>query len=233
MNLEDLLKNPPLLHQSESGEATTWKLTDDVLHFIHDNVNQYSHTLETGSGLSTIVFGLRSTNHNCIVPNQTEVNRIKQYCNENKILIDKIHFHLNGSEQILPKLEMNDLDLVLVDGRHAFPTPFIDWYYTASKLKVGGIMLIDDTQIFTGALLKKFLLSEPEWSLIRNFVSKTAAFVKVKEYNHSKTWLEQPYVIRNSKYSIQISKIQTALTFLSKGDFSTLTQKLIENFRAK
>lgn len=100
MNLEDLLKNPPLLHQSESGEATTWKLADDVLHFIHDNVNQYSHTLETGSGLSTIVFGLRSTNHNCIVPNQTEVNRIKQYCHENKILIYKIQLKFKVSSSL-------------------------------------------------------------------------------------------------------------------------------------
>jgi hypothetical protein len=39
------------------------------------------------------------------------------------------------------------LDLVLIDGDHAFPASFIDWYYTAEQVKLGGYVIVDDTNL--------------------------------------------------------------------------------------
>lgn len=229
MNLQDLLNSPPQLHQTELGELTSWKLSDEVLSFIDKYVDETTSTLETGAGVSTILFGLKRTNHICIVPDQDLVNRIGKYCKCNQITLEKVVFEIAESEKILPDLKANQLDLVLIDGRHAFPTPFIDWHYTSSKLKVGGIAIIDDTQILTGHILKNFLLSEPEWQLQKSFSSKTAIFKKLKEYKGSKAWTQQPYLMRNS-YLITLAKLHKAFDVLRRGDLPTLTRKFVKAF---
>jgi hypothetical protein len=48
-------------------------------------------------------------------------------------------------------VELDPLDLVLVDGSHSFPQVFfIDWFYTAGALKIGGHLLVDDVHVWTG-----------------------------------------------------------------------------------
>ena len=44
---------------------------------------------------------------------------------------------VSRSQDYLPTAELLALDLVLIDGDWSFPVPFIDWYYTPDKLKVG------------------------------------------------------------------------------------------------
>lgn len=160
------------------------------------------------------------------MPDLKLINRIQSYCQNNHISYSKVTFKAGISERILPSLELDNLDLVLIDGRHAFPTPFIDWYYTCEKLKVGGMMIVDDTQIWTGTILKEFLLSEPEWELTADLSSKTAVFLKIKECTHSKEWLEQPLVINKSRYSIITSKINRAFEALRQGNFGKIFKKV-------
>ena len=222
MSLQLLQQNFPLLHEDPLGKLTSWQVSDTTLKFIEEHINQNSKTLETGAGVSTILFAVKGTSHTCIVPDTKQVNRIRKYCQKNQIYAHKIDFKIDISEKILPSLEINDLDLVLIDGRHAFPSPFIDWYYTCHKLKIGGMMIIDDTQIWTGAVLKQFLLSEPEWELKADLSSKTAVFVKLQEGTHSKNWSEQQFIADKSRYSILTSKV-------SRG-FEILRQKGLRNF---
>ncbi len=40
---------------------------------------------------------------------------------QHQISTQKIDFQIARSEDTLPSLELNELDLVLIDGRHAFP----------------------------------------------------------------------------------------------------------------
>jgi predicted O-methyltransferase YrrM len=198
MNVQNLLQNPPKLHTDEFGQPISWGLSDDVLYFLDKHVSNTFRTLETGAGLSTILFGLIGSQHTCIVPSKDQVDRIKDYCAQHNIPIQNISFEIDTSENVLPRLEINDLDLVLIDGRHGFPTPFLDWYYASPKLKVGGTLIVDDTQIWTGRVLKEFLLLEPEWRLEEEFSNKTAVFKKLKEGSHSKEWNNQPYVFHRS-----------------------------------
>ena len=226
--LQNLLENPPSIHEEGSGQLTSWQLSDEVLHYINENVNEDSITLETGTGISTILFAIKSSHHTCISPCRKQVDRIKKYCQKHQISTDKIDFKIDVSERILPSLNVNELDLVLIDGSHAFPIPFIDWYYTYRKLKVGGKMIIDDTQLWTGLVLKQFLILEPEWRLKKNSPPRSAIFTKIKKYAGTKWHGQQPYIVKNSYFRVLNAKIKRFLWLLGSKKFSKLNQ-LIAN----
>jgi predicted O-methyltransferase YrrM len=196
VSLDELLANPPQLHTDAAGQPISWGLPVDVLRFIDSEIGDGSRTLETGAGLSTIIFALRRAEHTCIVPDQDQVDRIRSYCRDRAIPLDRVTFHLAPSEEVLPRLEDGNLDLVLIDGRHAFPTPFLDWYYAARLMKLGGLVVVDDTQLWTGRVLREFLSLEPEWRLEREF-AKTVVFRKLKDGGHAKEWTDQPFLARN------------------------------------
>jgi hypothetical protein len=178
---------------------TSWQIANEVLEYIEQKVDGESKTLETGSGLTTILIASKGAEHICITPDQGEVDRIRAYCEQRGIPLDKVSFRVDFSERVLPYLKLEDLDLILIDGGHGFPTPFIDWYYTAMALKVGGTLIIDNTELWTGDVLRRFLEAEAEWRLDKHFQTgfQTHVFRKAKEYQH-KDWCYQRYVVRNS-----------------------------------
>jgi len=226
ITLQDLLEDPPRLHRVGSEIAISYQLSDQALQFIDQHVNEASHTLETGAGISTVLFAMKASNHTCVVPAADLVARIRDYCKSSLIPDERIDFQIGMSEKILPSLQADELDLVLIDGQHAFPTPFIDWYYTADKLRVGGILVIDDIHLWTGQVLKNFLLEEPEWSLVEEFSARTAIFKKEKAYSVEKWWGEQPYVVRKSRKLIALSEARYAFRALVRGEFRALIKKV-------
>lgn len=230
MNIQELLENPPLIHEEGSGKMTSWQLSDQVLHFINKNINENSVTLETGAGISTILFALKSSHHTCINPSQEQVDRIKEYCHSHQISTDKIDFQVDFSEKVLPSLDINNIDLILIDGSHAFPIPFIDWYYTYRQLKVGGKMIIDDTQLWTGLVLKQFLTLEPEWRINKNSPPRSAIFTKVKKYTEPKWYAQQPYIVKNSYFLIFAAKIKIFFQLLADKKFDKLSKLIFNQF---
>jgi hypothetical protein len=75
-----------------------------------------------------------------------------------------------------------------------------NWLYCAARLIIGGILVIDDTQLWTGAVLRDFLLLESEWKLEASF-AYGAAFRKIGEFRN-KEWNEQRYVLERSAQSV-------------------------------
>jgi hypothetical protein len=232
MDLQALLDDPPRVHEYK-GQLMVWGLLRSVLDFIDSHVNERSKTLETGSGLSTILFALKGGSHLCITPSQVEVDRIKDYCNQHDISLQHVDFRVDVSEKVLPGLGADELDLALIDGGHGFPIPFIDWYFISSKLKTGGILIIDDVGIWTGRILKEFLHSEPEWKLIESFADKTAIFVKEQSYCPSKEWVEQPYIVqRSDPLERHESKFRRGFRLLRRGEILTFVRKLARELKA-
>jgi len=201
-------------------------LTEEVLNFISEHIDDSSRTLETGCGLSTAVLAFLGAHHICITPAENEIERVRDYCTSNTISTDRITFYPHGSESVLPNLNCEPLDLVLIDGRHGFPAPFIDFYYTADKLKIGGLLVIDDVYLWTGDVLKQLLLLEPEWKLEADFPPRTSVFRKLAEGTQLKEWTQQPYVVINSEYkqtpASPPSYALTALRYIKRGEFSVL-----------
>lgn len=198
MDLTELLLAQPKMHTGPASQPFSWQLADNLLHFIDAHVGAKAKTLEIGAGVSTILFALKGASHVCIVPAEDEVARIKAFCRDHDISLDNLKFEVDRSDRCLPRLDVNGLDLVLIDGAHGFPIPFIDWWYTADRLKVGGLLLIDDTEVWTGYVLKMFLMAEPDWKLEADFAPRSVVFQKVKEDGLGRNEWEQPYVVEQT-----------------------------------
>lgn len=212
-HLNRILAEPPALH----GE-TTYTLVSGALRWI-DALPRPLRTLETGCGLSTIVFALRGDDHVCITPYGTEPEAVQRYCAAQSIDTGGLTFHIQPSELVLPTLQIAPRDLVLIDGSHAFPHVFIDYFYAARLLAVGGTMIVDDVHLWTGKVLRDFLVSEPEWEPTTEWDGRTVAFRKVSELT-SRDWFDQPFVATRS--TPWRARARMTESMLRNRDFATL-----------
>jgi predicted O-methyltransferase YrrM len=165
----------------------------ETARFLLETIGPSSVTLETGAGVSTITFALGGGRHTTVTPNEPETVAIREYAAARGISTAGIRFVAEASEKFLPRLEDTPLDLVLIDGKHAFPWPIIDWFYTADKLKKGGIVVLDDTQLRSVAMLRDFLGADPAWKSAFQS-SKAIAFRKTRDSVHNVPWYMQPFV---------------------------------------
>jgi predicted O-methyltransferase YrrM len=230
MDLTRLLQNPPRVQRTGQGQFVEMGLGEEVLDFISQRIDASSHTLETGCGVSTVLFALAGARHICITPAEHEIQRIKDYCRAENVSVDEIAFYADSSERVLPELACEPLDLVLIDGRHGFPAPFIDFYYTADKLKIDGLLVVDDTWLWTGEVLKQILLSESEWRLEADFAPRTAVFRKLAEGTQTKEWTQQDFVVKHSAFKLNDkspSYLVTAARYIKRGEFSVLGRKIV------
>jgi predicted O-methyltransferase YrrM len=192
MTLDELLTANPQLHD---GGTMSWRASNHLLRFLDTHLRPGDRTLEIGAGVTTILFALKGTHHRAIVPFAQEAKQILVFCDAHGIARHEVSFCIDRSEAALPGLELSDLDLVLIDGAHGFPTPFLDFHYTAGRLKVGGLLVIDDTQLWTGHTLKAFLLQEREWRLEVDLAPRSVVFRKMLPYASGNNETFQPYVM--------------------------------------
>jgi predicted O-methyltransferase YrrM len=174
---------------------SNYGIGDDVLRFIAESVGPESRTLETGAGNSTLTFACRRARHIAITPSADEVRRIEDYAEEQGIDLTTVRFVAKPSEEYLPCSDHADLDLVLLDGKHAFPWPIIDWFYTADRLRRGGLMLLDDIQMRSVSVLVEFMRADPGWEFCQDFSGKTAMFRKAKDCVLDVAWHMQPWTV--------------------------------------
>lgn len=178
--LSKLLAAQPKLHRHE-GESYDWHIQESTLEWLAVNVKSHFHTLETGTGYSTVIFSATGSQHTAISPSREEHKAIRDWCISQKIDSENVVFYPEMSQFVLPALEKTPLDVVLIDGGHAFPFPYIDWYYTSIRLKKGGYLLLDDVQIKSVEIMKDFLISEKDrWSYVDQ-LGKTTLFQKKTE----------------------------------------------------
>lgn len=181
--------------QLASAGLTCYGIEADVLSFIADNVDEGSRTLETGAGCSTLVFALRGCRHIAVTPSQSEIKLMEEYAAQQGISLSNLQLVQEPSESYLPRCTMDGFDLILLDGKHAFPWPMIDWFFTADRLRRGGLMIIDDVRLRSVAILAEFMRIDPSWKLIRDFSGKTLVFRKVRDAIHDVAWHMQPFTV--------------------------------------
>ncbi len=201
--LQRLLTERPKFHAEYNvdgviaAEAFSFAIGEDMLEWILGHVEPGWRTLETGCGYSTVSFAIAGSEHTTISPYSPEHDSIKKWCAENGIDTSRIQFIAAESEMVMQSLSDSPLDLVLIDGKHAFPVPFIDWFYTADRVKKGGYMIVDDTHLITGTILRDFLHKEiGRWELDYK-TNKTAVFQKTTEESVIKGvwWRQQPFCL--------------------------------------
>jgi predicted O-methyltransferase YrrM len=189
-----LRQHQPTFHYGPTGPASiSWPLEQEVLEFLSSQAGNATATLETGSGHSTVVLLSRAKQHFAIAPDANERDAIVKFCGEHGIDITPLRYFVGRSVDVLPTLSMPPLDIALIDGDHAFPVPFMDWFYVADSVRRHGLLLVDDIQLRTGHVLRQFLQSEPEWRHVRD-IGKTSVFEKLVDGPVTgKWWEKQPW----------------------------------------
>ena len=155
-----LRADPPALHESGASCAG---LHWPALEWIERTVQSGWATLETGAGLSTLVFAASGAEHESITPARDETERILAELRRREISSDQVRFHVGSSDEVLPSWEPRPLDLVLLDGAHGFPYPTLDWWYVARHLKPSGLLVLDDAYMSGVSALLDYLRSRPTW----------------------------------------------------------------------
>ena len=200
--VEEIFMESPLFHKGETEIPGKFKLNDSFLNkrlkgkiynndemcygigrevafFIMDSVKDNFSTMEIGSGVSTLIFAIKATNHIAITPSEFEVEKIKDYASRKDISLKKVTFYNSPSEDILPKLKLDKLDFIFIDGKHSFPWPIVDWFYSVDFLKQDGIILIDDAQIKAVRILIDFMEAEKGWVQVYEYKRKIYGFKKL------------------------------------------------------
>jgi hypothetical protein len=201
IDVDRLLAAPPVVH----GEPMC--LEPRAARFLAARLRPGQRTLETGCGLSTAIFAAAGTQHTVVVIELDEEVKLRRYAESMNIDMSQVTFIIGPSQEVLPALRPHDLDVVLIDGRHGFPAPYIDWYYAGSGLKVGGLMVVDDTQIWTGFELKRFMAAEPAWTLVADFPPRTTAYERVSNLSLDAEWAIQPHIRRMSRLSDMVGML--------------------------
>lgn len=203
-------------------------IAPEVAQLIRDRARPGMRTLETGAGRSTLMFVEAGTDHEAVSPSPDEHERILAEAARLGLDTSRLRFHVGFSQDVLPRLS-GELDMVLIDGGHGFPIPAVDWAYLAPRLKVGGTLLIDDVDLWTGAMIVDFLRHEKAWRYEGCLRGRTAVFrllapCKLEEFT------EQPYVLKRSRWPQRFRKASNLLRHLRDGEFNTLRSKIKRDF---
>ena len=205
--------------------AAAWDIQPGVIALIEAQVRPGMTTLETGAGQSTIAFVRAGAQHHAVTPSQDEAARIRAACAQAGVATDRLQFHQGYSQDVLPVLDCGPLDMALIDGGHGFPIPALDLAYIAPRLKPGGWLMIDDVDLWTGAMLVDFLKAEPAFTMEAIHRGRTAVF-RCRAPFALREWTNQPAVVAKSRFSQWRRKAANGLSLLLSGKFSALAGKV-------
>lgn len=189
-----LRERPPRVHVA--APTGVWAMAEDALEFIASHVDAHSVTLETGCGASTVVFAWSGSSHRAYFLAEEEGAALIGWLDD--VGIDRAGLELvSGSSTLnVPALVSGDpsidVDMLVIDGCHAFPFPMVDWYYGAKKLRQGGIALVDDVQLPAPRMLADFLDADPRWMRLAR-TPRWSAFRKMEEWDHDEEWVTQRF----------------------------------------
>jgi predicted O-methyltransferase YrrM len=189
LTLHELITLPAPLPRSRTIARTLAELLDG-------SVGPGSVVLETGVGLSTLVILHRQPRqHLAVQPDPEAFAAILDLAAQQGIDTRKFLAVVARPQDYLPSADLPDLDLVLLEGDHAFPRPFVEWYYAAEKLRIGGLMIVDNPKLRTGTILADFMRADPKWEeVIRDKANHVAIYRKRVHPVHDDDWARQPYV---------------------------------------
>jgi precorrin-6B methylase 2 len=173
-----LREAPPTLH---ADGTAFWGTGWGALVWLEESLRPGMATLETGAGATTIVFAASGAHHEAITPAETEVERIRHECARLGISLDRVEFRLGPSEEVLPGLAPEPLDVVLVGGADGFPYPILDWWYLAPRLRLGGYLLVDAAYNPAAGALVEHLRADDAWRMRGVLGYRTVLVEKVSE----------------------------------------------------
>lgn len=129
---------------------------------------------ETGAGKSTLLLSHVSERH--LVFALDLGGSVSQVRASPLLRSERVEFIEGPTQQTLPRTPLpHPLDLVLIDGPHAYPFPDLEYYYLYPRLTSGALLILDDIDIPTVRNLFRVLKADAMFSLL-DVVHTTAFF---------------------------------------------------------
>lgn len=168
--LADVVRIAPLLHKAGTFSAAT--LAAIVRHAAARPVQ---HSVETGSGASTLLLSHLSEDHTVFAVDGG-TGSIRSIENSPLLRRQAVRFVEGPTQLTLPRHAFTHrLQLALIDGPHGYPFPDLEYYYFYPQLDPDALLIVDDIQIPTIGNLFDFL-SEEEMFDLQEVVETTAFF---------------------------------------------------------
>jgi len=135
----------------------------------------YRISVETGCGGSTIVLSHASDRHTAYAIEGKD-RTITELRKHSDLRAEKVTFIEGETKETLPAHRFEgELDLVLLDGPHAYPLTQVEYSYLFPRIRLGGWLVVDDIQIPSVHELFDFLRKESSVAL-EEVVVRTAFF---------------------------------------------------------
>ena len=161
--VEQLLSERPKLHRlsEESAEEIRgytgyvlepgpmdWGVPENVMRYLAENIRETDQTIETGSGLTTVLMAGLAEHHTCITNDAISAELIYGYMEGIGLPQSKLTMIVESSDFALPKLPSEQkFDFAFIDGGHGYPIPTLDRHYIDLHLRIGGQIGFDNTEI--------------------------------------------------------------------------------------
>jgi predicted O-methyltransferase YrrM len=182
---------------------TSHAVVPELIRYLSESVKSDYLTIETGGGHTTVAFAALAKHHTCVTVDESNVELTKKYMSQIGIPEEKVTFVLESSDTALPKLT-GTFDFAFVDGNHSYPFPALDWHYIDKRLKIGGVIGLDNTEIRAVYEHCLFLEENKTYTFtreIRNTVwggnYGASFYIKVKDDERETFY--QPYNLRRAK----------------------------------
>jgi hypothetical protein len=184
--------DPPQVHPN--SDIGVWRSEQSCYEFIGRHVDQTSNTLETGLGLSTVAFAMLGSQHISVYLEPSEGEQLEEWAKTHDVDLSRIELRSGGSDRVLSQLAPAPLDLVFIDGCHGYPLPQLDFMHACSHLKRGGVLVIDDTQLWAPRQLRVYLDADPRWQGLER-TAKWAAFRRESQCSLVEDFAHKPFGI--------------------------------------
>ena len=147
-----------------SGSVST-RILEGICRHV-EAIGRIENSVETGSGKTTLLFSQVSKKH--IVFALEGSNRSISAVKDSELFSsDNVTFVEGHTQKTLPRYDFpQKIDMVLIDGPHAYPFPDLEYFYLYPNLKKGGMLLIDDIHIPTIRRMFEIIRSDDMFELI-------------------------------------------------------------------
>lgn len=213
ISLETFAKSPPLLHSWDNG--VTWNTggfsKEQLLALgllVRERAAGHSTFIETGAGCSTVSALLGGASRVVSIAPEAELfTRINAYCDTNGIPRQQLETHTTFSELTLPSITESIraqdkwIEIALLDGGHGWPTVFVDFCYLNSVVREGGLIIVDDVQLYSVKELARFLSVDYNFQFHSQLGGspKTLVFEKKSSVRFLPDFGGQRYILQRTK----------------------------------
>ncbi len=169
--LEKIYQLPATFHKvGILGEPVLRAITDYAAEM---DIRQ---TAETGSGQSTLLFSNISPSHKVFALDMVggaDTQSISAVQQSELLETGSTEYIIGPTQTTLPAYRFtSQLDIVLLDGPHAYPFPELEYYYLYPHLRQGGLLVIDDIHIPSIANMFS-ILCEDDMFVLENVIYAT------------------------------------------------------------